>query len=147
MEFELWNSFVDDENPDITPESFYNDGRAILRDQALTVAIKAKQAHIVNVRCGDAELIWNVANATTLVSETAGELSKVTGIGCCWFEKPNGDRVYSLRCDHDANFDLSAMARFFGGGGHRTAAGFTIHAQNPHPWQYAWPQALPGAST
>lgn len=144
MEFELWNSFVDPENPDITPESFCNEGRAILRDQALTVAIKAKQAHVVNVRIGDAEFQWNVANATTLVSETAGELAKVTGIGCCWFEKPSGDRVYSLRCDHDANFNLSAMARFFGGGGHRTAAGFTIHAQNPHPWHYAWPAPLPG---
>ena len=38
----------------------------------------------------------------------------------------DGRRVYSLRSHSKKGVDVSAVARKFGGGGHRNAAGFTI---------------------
>ena len=137
MEFELWESWLDPEHPDMPPESFYDEGRAILRDQAITVRTKVKQSSIETVAKGGHVMAWRVCNATTLISETAGELAKGTGIGCCWFERADGSRVYSLRSpkdDEELSVDCSRLARFFGGGGHPGAAGFTLPAGTPHPW-------------
>jgi oligoribonuclease NrnB/cAMP/cGMP phosphodiesterase (DHH superfamily) len=55
-------------------------------------------------------------------SEVAGELSDKTGFGACYFEVEPGKFTYSLRSRGD--FDVSAIARQFGGGGHKNAAGF-----------------------
>lgn len=74
---------------------------------------------------------WKVANCTALVSETAGELAKETGVGCCWFEKPDGMKVYSLRAEKESNVDVSVLASAFGGGGHAKAAAFEAAS---HPW-------------
>lgn len=133
MEFETWNSFLD-EDEDIVMNGFIAGGRAILRDQQITVDAKVKQAHLVTVPGDLPHSKWMVANATTLVSETAGELAKGTGVGCCWFERADGARVYSLRSPKESNVDCSVLAKRFGGGGHPGAAGFTIEAGKPHPW-------------
>lgn len=113
-------------------------GEAILRDQQMTVDIKVKQSHLVEIPLNDfpegCQNRWRCANATTLVSETAGELAKETGIGCCWFEDQYGNRIYSLRTTKEHNIDCSEIARFFGGGGHPGAAGFKVFAGSPHPW-------------
>lgn len=127
MDFDTWDSFVS-----LDSEWFASAGEAILRDQAMTVAAKVAQSHMVEVECDHRK--WKVANATTLISETAGELAKETMVGCCWFEMGNGDRVYSLRTCKESNVDCSAIAKQFGGGGHPGAAGFRITAGNPHPW-------------
>lgn len=67
-----------------------------------------------------------IANAPYFVaSEVAGELSERGGqFGACYFEASPGRWQYSLRSRGD--FDVSAVARAFGGGGHRNAAGFTV---------------------
>lgn len=65
-----------------------------------------------------------IANAPYFAaSEVAGELSEHTGVGACYFEVEAGRYQYSLRSRGD--FDVSAIARGFGGGGHKAAAGFT----------------------
>ena len=43
-----------------------------------------------------------------------------------WNVNEQGERKYSLRCRED--FDVSKVARFFGGGGHQQAAGFSLPA-------------------
>jgi uncharacterized protein len=128
FDFEVWNKLHDGYVFDLAMQ-----GAAILRDQALTVKAKAEQAHMVTV-AGVDHSRWKVANATTLISETAGELAKETMVGCCWFEMGDGSRVYSLRTCTESNVDCSAMAKHFGGGGHPGAAGFKLAAGVPHPW-------------
>jgi len=133
MDFALWNTFLD-EDEDIVMNGFIAGGQAILRDQQITVDSKVKQAHPVTVASEPHHPKWMACNATTLVSETAGELAKATGVGCCWFERADGAKVYSLRSPKESNVDCSAIAKRFGGGGHPGAAGFTIEAGKPHPW-------------
>lgn len=57
-------------------------------------------------------------------SEVAGELCEQPGaeFGACYFEVERGKFTYSLRSRGD--FDVSAIAKRFGGGGHKNAAGF-----------------------
>lgn len=45
----------------------------------------------------------------------------------CWFQVSDGKRQFSLRSD-DSRVDVSEVAKKFGGGGHRNAAGFNTTA-------------------
>ncbi len=56
-------------------------------------------------------------------SEVAGEIADRAAFGACYFEVERGRFQYSLRSRGE--FDVSAVARQFGGGGHKNAAGFT----------------------
>lgn len=59
-------------------------------------------------------------------SEVAGELAEKTDFGACYFEVAQGRWQYSLRSR--GKFDVSEVAKIFGGGGHKGAAGFTVDA-------------------
>lgn len=68
-----------------------------------------------------------VANAPYFAaSEVAGELAEAgdCDFGACYFEARPGEWQYSLRSRGE--FDVAAVAKRFGGGGHRNAAGFTV---------------------
>ena len=68
-----------------------------------------------------------VANAPYFAaSEVAGELAETpeAAFGACYFEVRDGHYQYSLRSRGDV--DVSEVARTFGGGGHKNAAGFTV---------------------
>lgn len=141
MEFAVWDDFAEVDEHSACFAAFVAEGEAILRAEQKTVDSKVSQAHRVRVPMPDGFPgswfpLWTVANATTLISETAGTLAKQTGVGCCWFELPSGERVYSLRASDTLPVDVSAMAKWFGGGGHRSAAGFRARV---HPWnQSQW---------
>lgn len=132
MTFEEWDRIAT-----LTVDEMAIGGLAILRDQQMTVDAKAKQAHLVHVATEPEFPNWMACNATTLISETAGDLAKATGVGCCWFEMGDGSRVYSLRSRKESNVDCSVIAKRFGGGGHPGAAGFKLAAGVPHPWSKA----------
>jgi len=97
------------------------EGAAILREQARHVKAKISQAF-------EEELAGYkilAVNETYLISEVAGELAKGRPFGVCFFE--TGDRkVFSLRSDENG-VDVSEIAKKFGGGGHKHAAGFSVN--------------------
>jgi nanoRNase/pAp phosphatase (c-di-AMP/oligoRNAs hydrolase) len=71
-------------------------------------------------------------NETQYSSEVAGALAKDTRypFGACFSVRGDGLKVWSLRSDRNlGNFDVSAVARLRGGGGHRNAAGFKESAE------------------
>lgn len=72
---------------------------------------------------------WNVPFVNCAIkdiqSEVAGELADPFAV--CWYQMNDGRYSYSLRSSGD--FDVSAIARQFGGGGHKNAAGF--ESNNP----------------
>ena len=77
------------------------------------------------VRIGE----WLVpcVNCTFAISETIGALAEAwpeAPFAAGWFEREDGQLVYSLRSRGD--FDVSVVAKSFGGGGHPGAAGFRI---------------------
>lgn len=57
-------------------------------------------------------------------SEVGNELSKTHDISLTWFERGDGITQFSLRSIGDK--DVSAVAKTFGGGGHKNAAGFQM---------------------
>jgi len=63
-------------------------------------------------------------NATTLFSEVAGKLAENAPFGVAWFRRQDGKFQFSLRSRGE--FDVSVIAKKFGGGGHRNAAGFEL---------------------
>ena len=66
-------------------------------------------------------------NETQYHSEVAGELAKDTRypFGACFFIRGDGLKIWSLRSDRNlGDFDVSAVAKLRGGGGHRNSAGF-----------------------
>lgn len=60
-------------------------------------------------------------------SDVGNELATMSpsGIGITYFTQPDGVTKYSLRSIGDV--DVSAIAKKFGGGGHKNAAGYTIN--------------------
>lgn len=66
-----------------------------------------------------------VANLPYTLSSDAGhELAKGEPFGACYWDTPGG-RVFSLRSNQDG-VDVSEIAKQYGGGGHRNAAGFRV---------------------
>lgn len=66
-----------------------------------------------------------VANLPYVFSSDAGhEMAKGRPFAACYWDTPDG-RVFSLRSTDDG-IDVSAVAKLYGGGGHRNAAGFKV---------------------
>lgn len=116
LDFGVW-----DELSGRDPLSLVPEGVAILRAESQVVAAHVRNAREVEV-CGHRVLC---VNATTLISEVAGELARYRPFGVCYFERADGKRVYSLRA-RGSGVDVADVARLFGGGGHPNAAGFEL---------------------
>jgi nanoRNase/pAp phosphatase (c-di-AMP/oligoRNAs hydrolase) len=57
-------------------------------------------------------------------SEIGNELAKTNDVSLTWFERGDGITQFSLRSIGD--IDVSTIAKEFGGGGHKNAAGFQM---------------------
>jgi uncharacterized protein len=69
-----------------------------------------------------------IVNSSKLgISELLHHLAKSNHFAIGWFQRSDGKYEYSLRSEGD--FDVSALAKQFGGGGHQNAAGFTLTKQ------------------
>jgi oligoribonuclease NrnB/cAMP/cGMP phosphodiesterase (DHH superfamily) len=60
-------------------------------------------------------------------SEVGHELAKKARVGMTWFERADGQIQFSLRSIGD--IDVSRIAKLYGGGGHKNAAGFRMSLQ------------------
>jgi uncharacterized protein len=115
MEFDVWDELARQDPMEIAKE-----GKAILRYKAQLIA----EAIAGTVEIDFGGLKVSVANCTSrdLVSEVAGELAKGRPFGGCWYVY-KGKTVWSLRSTEEG-LDVSEVAKKYGGGGHRNAAGF-----------------------
>jgi hypothetical protein len=116
LDFETWDVFSM-----MVPETFRAPGEAILRREAQIVDQHCQHAVPIKL-CGYSGL---QVNATVMFSEIAGKLSERDGVdfGACWFVRSDGKKQWSLRSRGD-DCDVSKIASFYGGGGHKNAAGF-----------------------
>lgn len=99
-------------------------GKAILMklDQQIDLAVKHAVPHTLQMPDGHIHTVPAV-NSTVNFSEVAGKLAEQSGtFGIVWFRRSDGIYQYSLRSQ--PNFDVSYIAKQFGGGGHAQAAGF-----------------------
>lgn len=118
QEFAVWDDLVDR-----GPASLIAEGTAIQRYYRLRVEEMKRSAYAGTL---GGVPIWITNAPYFAASEVAGELAERLGAGACYFEVGQGRWAYSLRSRGEV--DVSAIAKQFGGGGHKQAAGFTVDA-------------------
>ena len=68
-----------------------------------------------------------------LASDVGHELANASGtFGLCWYMGRDGKAKVSLRSNGD--YDVSAIAKSFGGGGHRSASGMEVDMMTLQGW-------------
>jgi hypothetical protein len=114
LDFAMWDQLAGQE-----PFALAVEGAAIRRAERQIV-----ESHIRNAaRIGIGGYDVPVVNATTLFSEIAGDLAEGEPFAVCYFDRKDGKRQWSLR-SREGGVDVSEIAKRFGGGGHKHAAGF-----------------------
>lgn len=101
------------------------------------VAIRRAERKIIEQACRHpirvtlAGVPFLATNATTLFSETAGELAQETGAGLAYFIRQDGRVQLSLRnSGKEGAPDVSKVAKEYGGGGHPGASGCDISVEH-----------------
>lgn len=129
--FEQWENILDLRDP-VAVEQMIDEGWAILRAQDAHVKSSLKQARKCVIRGGhgngwetayDFELPGLALNTPSHMSEVGHELANSSGtFGLVYYIGSDNKVKCSLRSNGE--YDVSTIAKSFGGGGHRNAAGF-----------------------
>jgi oligoribonuclease NrnB/cAMP/cGMP phosphodiesterase (DHH superfamily) len=105
------------------PEMITFEGTAIWRKHMKDVRELAKHSRLMNI----AGQIVPVVNANyTYGSEIGSLLSEDAPFAGYYWIGADGRFNFGLRSRHDGGADVGAIAALYGGGGHRTAAGFSV---------------------
>lgn len=133
--FEQWSNLH--RSCEIAPGHFLTAGAAILRTQKQNIASMLKQARkccITHDQPGRRTYDGGLAlNAPIHQSEIGHELANQSGTyGLVWYMDADSRVKCSLRSNGD--YDVSAIARAFSGGGHRNAAGFETDIETLIQW-------------
>lgn len=123
FEFPAWSMLAKD--LDQNRKNIVAQGSAILR--ALDKHVEDQVKNASRIKLGGH--VVPCINTTYAVSELVGKLAESAHFAVGWFQRQDGRFVYSLRSRGD--FDVSEVAKGFGGGGHRNAAGFTVDSLFP----------------
>ena len=143
--FDQWQEMTND----VHYGSMFTEGSAILRahDQNVTSTVKgsARPCLIIATSPKEGGEHWEaniLVHATGLAancppfltSDVGHELANQSGtFGLCWTLSKSGLKAQcSLRSNGD--YDVSAIAKAFGGGGHRNAAGFETNIETLMGW-------------
>lgn len=116
-DFEVWDKLME-----MDPQQLRKDGEAIERKHFKDIRefIGAAQRRMVI-----AGIDVPALNAPYFWSSDAGHImSEGEPFAACYWDTPSG-RVFSLRSGENGE-DVSAIAKTYGGGGHRNAAGFSM---------------------
>lgn len=127
--FENWREYITFEQLEL--DALKNEGAICLAyfNQQIRM-IKSSCTETINIQDFPSGLCCNAHGI--FASELGNLLAKESGTyGATWYQAGNGDVHWSLRSIGD--FDVSEIAKKFGGGGHKNAAGFVLVA----PEKYA----------
>jgi oligoribonuclease NrnB/cAMP/cGMP phosphodiesterase (DHH superfamily) len=122
FDFEQWDRLHDELAQPADFPRIASAGAAILRASDRHVASMVERAG----RAVVGGFIVPFINTTSLTSEIVGKLAEDAPFACGWFQRNDGKFVYSLRSRQETGFDVSSVAKEYGGGGHPGAAGFTL---------------------
>lgn len=117
LTFKDWDSFLEKQHAELPLE-----GEAILRYQSILIDDVCKRADLVTF-AGIDRIFMVRCDIHGIVSEVGGRLARSRPFAVTFFDKNKSTRVFSLRSDKDG-MDVSEIAKRFGGGGHKHAAGF-----------------------
>ena len=121
-DFRVWDNLMEAD-----PRDLIEQGRAIERkhfkDIAELIAVTKRRMVIGGHDVPVANLPY------TLTSDAGHKMAQGEPFACCYMDTPDG-RVFSLRST-DGGLDVSEIAKVYGGGGHKAAAGFRV----PRGWE------------
>lgn len=100
-------------------------GEAILASHAHLLEIMAKGAKFIEIAGLPAVVVNSTQALHSELAEFLGQRFPGAAIVAIYHDQPNGTRKYSLRTTR-TDVNVSAIARQYGGGGHRKAAGFEL---------------------
>lgn len=134
--FDLWEHLFSCQDI-LSYEKMISEGEAILRAHNQNVQATVKNATTnCNINCVLYDTPRNgfAANCPPhLASDVGHTLANMSGtFGLVWYINKDGQCICSLRSNGD--YDVSAIAKSFGGGGHKNAAGFTIDISTLLSW-------------
>ena len=125
--FEDWSDLDDILSTKFGQNSMAQEGRAILRKQAkdikelLAVTKHRREFHLGltswSIQCANLPYI--------LASDAAHSMAVDEPFAATYYQDASGDFVFSLRSTADG-VDVSEIAKYYGGGGHKHAAGFRL---------------------
>jgi hypothetical protein len=122
-DFDLWDKLMDEGQSERGRATMAAEGRAIdrkmLKDIAELLGVATREMRIGGVVVPVVNLPY------TMASEAAGKLAENAPFAAAYFDRADA-RVFSLRSRGDSGADVSAIAKAYGGGGHRNAAGFQV---------------------
>lgn len=116
-DFEEWDQFY-------TPEA-YDAGRAIIRLQEKAIERRLKDVRMIKID----DYTVPCVNASENISELGSAMCEAypdAPFSVSYCDRGDGKRSYSLRSRN--GFDVSEVAKAFGGGGHPSSAAFTVEA-------------------
>lgn len=127
-DFELWSELIKVFQSPAGRQQMIAEGRAINRAHIKNieelVKVMKRPMTIGGVRVPVANLPY------TMASDAAHLMADGVAFAACYFDRADGQRVFSLR-SHDDGVDVALVAKQYGGGGHKHAAGF----QRPIGWE------------
>ncbi len=120
QKFETWDWLIER-----GAEALIAEGHSLQRYYRLRIEEFKQSAYIATIA---GIPVWITNAPYFAASEAAGELAERPegAFGVAYFEVERGRFQYSLRSR--GGFDVSEIAKKFGGGGHKAAAGFTVDA-------------------
>ena len=129
--FNVWNKLAADLETETGLANAVSRGETILlyEDKIVKKSVEnyAEEVKFENYKC----LAVNYPNffASALGHALA---KKMPPISIVWSYR-RGNNIFSLRSD--GTVDVGAIAKKYGGGGHKAAAGFAMSAEKPLPWK------------
>lgn len=121
MSFEVWDELAR------APDDLVAEGAGILRAHNANITKFMGDSYIAVI---DGMSVPTVNVPYHYASDTAHALLEKypeAPFAACWFQRGDGMIQYSLRSE-DHRVDVSEVAKKFGGGGHRNAAGYQVAA-------------------
>ncbi len=116
-DFELWNSWVEDENK--LAELLY-EGQVLTRSKDQMIQKYAKSSYIGNIAGYQVPIV----NAPSSIGSDLLQLLSHNYPFAASYEDREDRRSWQLRSSGEQGIDVSEIAQLFGGGGHQRASGF-----------------------
>lgn len=127
-DFETWDDLALDIEHDVTRANIIAQGEAIERKHFKDIGELLSATQRYMVIAGHRVPVANLPY--TLASDAANQLAEGNPFAACYFDRADGQRVFSLRSKPEG-LDVSLIAASYGGGGHARASGF----QMPIGWE------------
>ncbi|OGY58633.1 MAG: hypothetical protein A3C03_02585 [Candidatus Colwellbacteria bacterium RIFCSPHIGHO2_02_FULL_45_17] len=131
FDFEKLDAIIEEFEDENKRKAFLGKGKDLLEYQIRLVEEMIEEGEEVNLD-GFRAL---VVNSPVLPSQLGNTIvRKGYDIGIIWAHSNDVIRV-SLRSDKDGKVNVGDIAQKYGGGGHKSAAGFVVRDESEFPWQ------------